>query len=527
MSFRRAGASAFATLALALPLSAQVSYERIIKADAEPGSWLTYSRTYQGHRHSPLRQITPANVHRLRPAWIHQINDLNQFQTTPIVADGIMYVSEPPSNVVALDVRTGRPLWAYRRNIPRDAIACCGQVNRGVALLDDAVFLGTIDAHLVALDAKTGRVRWDVEVAEYRHGHSITGAPLALRDRIITGVAGGEYGIRGFLDAFDPKTGKRLWRFWTIPGPGEPGHETWEGQSWKTGSAATWVTGSYDPELNVVFWGTGNPGPDYNGAMRRGDNLYSDSLVAIDAATGKLRWHFQFTPHDTHDWDSNHTPILFSAGGRNLIGVANRNGFYYVLDRGSGKFLRATPFAKQTWAKGFDANGRPIRLPNSEPTLEGAVIYPGFHGGTNWFSQAYDPATGTFFVGVREEGTTFHVAADKYQVGRFFGGGGPRGIPGVEPSGAVKALRAETGEQLWEFRLHSPPWGGVMSTASGLVFGGASEGYLFALDSKTGKPLWRFLAGGPALANPISYLSGGRQYVAVAAGHALFSLAIE
>jgi len=259
------------------------------------------------------------------------------------VADGVMYVSEPPSNAAALDLKTGRPLWQFRRAVPSDVRACCGQVNRGVALYGDTVFLGTLDAHLIALDAKTGHVLWDTIVADYQKGYSITVAPLAIRDRVIIGMAGGEYGVRGFVDAYDPKTGKQIWRLWTVPGPGEKGNETWSGDSWKTGSATTWTTGSYDALTNTVYWGTGNPGPDYAGAVRAGDNLYSDSVLAIDAATGKLKWHFQFTPHDTHDWDSTHTPVLldgsFRGAAHKMLTVANRNGFFYLLDRETGQFL--------------------------------------------------------------------------------------------------------------------------------------------------------------------------------------------
>ncbi|MGH9661515.1 MAG: pyrroloquinoline quinone-dependent dehydrogenase, partial [Bryobacteraceae bacterium] len=356
---------------------------------------------------------------------------------------------------------------------------------------------------------------------------SITVAPLAIRDKIIVGVAGGEFGIRGFLDAYDAATGRRLWRFWTIPGPGEKGNETWEGNSWKTGSGGTWVTGSYDPALDLIYWGTGNPGPDYNGDVRRGDNLYANSLVAVEGATGRLRWHFQFTPHDVHDWDANHVPVLFDSGPRKLVAVANRNAFYYVLDRVTGKFLVGTPFARQTWAKSLDANGRPIRLPGTLPSVEGAKVWPGLHGGTNWYSPSFDPKTKTLYVGTRDEGTIFHVATSEYSPGRFFGGGGPKGIPGVEPSGSVKALDAESGKVKWEFPLHSPPWAGLMATAGGVVFGGTSEGFLFALDAAVGKPLWRFPAGGAALGNPISFLHEGRQHVAMTAGTSLFVFALD
>ena len=406
--------------ALAGALAAQVPYERIA-AGSEPGSWLTYSGTYAGHRYSALKQIDRANVARLKLEWMYQTNDLNQFEVTPLVADGVMYVSEPPSHAAALDLKTGRPIWIFRRNVPSDVRACCGQVNRGLAILGDTVYLATLDAHLLALDAKTGHVQWDATVADYKEGYSITVAPLAVKDKIVVGVAGGEYGIRGLVDAYDAKTGKRAWRFWTVPGPGEPGHETWKGDSWKTGAATTWVTGSYDPALDLIYWGTGNPGPDYDGDIRGGDNLYADSVVALDASTGKLKWYFQFTPHDTHDWDSTHTPVLFEGNvrgvARKLMMVANRNGFFYVLDRQTGEFVAGKPYAKVTWAKGLDDRGKPIIVPELAPKPEGSVVYPGVHGGTNWFSPSYSPQTGLFYIGMREEGTVFYRATADYKTG--------------------------------------------------------------------------------------------------------------
>ncbi len=511
-------------------LTAQVTYERIAAAASEAGNWLTYSGGYAGHRYSALRQINRGNVSRLRPAWIYQANDLNNFEATPIVADGVMYISEPPSNAAALDLRTGRPIWIFRRPLPGPVGVCCGQVNRGVALLGDRVFLGTLDGHLLALDAKTGHLLWDRAMADYQSGYSITVAPLALKDKVIVGVSGGEYGIRGFLDAYDAVSGERLWRFWTVPGPGEPGHETWDGDSWKTGSAATWLTGSYDPALNLLYWGTGNPGPNYNGEGRRGDNLYSASLLALDASTGKLKWHFQFTPHDTHDWDANHVPVLldadFQGKPRKLVAVANRNGFFYLFDRQTGEYLLGRQYAKQTWAKGLDRRGRPIVIPATEPAPAGTLVYPGVHGATNWNSPSYSPETRLMYVAVREEGTVFYRATAEYKAGSYFSAGGMRGIPGTEPSGSIKALDPLTGQQRWEFALHSPPWAGVLSTAGGLVFSGTNEGNLFALDAASGKPLWDFQGGAPVYAGPISYEFEGRQYLAVTAGRSLLAFTV-
>jgi alcohol dehydrogenase (cytochrome c) len=505
---------------------AQIAPERILHADREPGNWLTYSRTFTGHRFTPLDQITAANVARLQAAWAHQIQQPGKFSTSPLVIEGVLYITEPGGEVVALDGRTGRPLWRFGRRPPPDMRACCGAANRGMAVLNDLLFVGTLDAHLLALDLQTGKLRWDTVVEDYRGGYAITGAPLAFGDKVVIGIAGGELGVRGLLDAYDAKTGRRLWRFWTVPGPGEPGNESWHGESWKTGGAPTWITGSYDPALNLVYWGTGNPGPDYNGDARKGDNLYACSLVALDADTGKLRWHFQFTPHDVNDWDSTHVPMLVDSAGRKLVVIANRNGFYYVLDRVTGEFLRGVPFGKQTWADGLDTQGRPIRRPDADPTPEGRMVYPGFHGVTNWFSPSFSPLTGLVYVAVREEPAIFTRDDSTYARGQWFAGGNPRGVPKLEPTGSIRALQHAGGELRWEFPLKSPPWAGLMSTAGGVVFGGSSEGMFFALDAATGKPLWHFGTGGPIFANPVSFLVNGRQHVAIAAGNALFAFAL-
>lgn len=518
-------------LALASSLGAQVTYDRILKAAAEPGNWLTYSGNYAGHRFSPLDTIHDGNVNTLRPLWMYQTNSLQKFETTPLVVDGIMYLTEPASHVTALDTRTGRPLWKYRRTIPDDIRVCCGQVNRGVAILGDLVYIGTVDAHLVALHAKSGAVIWDVKVADYTSGYSITVAPLALKDKIVVGMAGGEYGVRGFLDAYDAKSGKRAWRFWTIPGPGEKGNNSWTGDSWKTGSAATWVTGAFDPDTNLVYWGTGNPGPDWNGGVREGDNLYSDSLLALDADKGTLKWHFQFTPHDVHDWDATEVPVLVDGEvrgrKRKLVLFANRNAFYYVLDRVTGEFLLGKPYAKQTWAKGLDDSGRPIRIPNTLPSFEGTAVWPAVAGANNWYSPTFSPRTGLLYLAVREAGSVYFIGDAEYKEGEQFNGGGFRSIPGEQEWGAVRAFEPATGTVKWEHKLFSPPWAGLLSTAGNLVFGGTNEGQLFALQASTGKPLWRFQAGGAARSNPISYAVDGKQYVAMALGNALYVFGLE
>jgi alcohol dehydrogenase (cytochrome c) len=512
---------------------AQVPYERIRDAQTnEPGSWLTYSGGYNGHRYSPLDQIRTDNVARLRVAWVHQAGSITEpFQASPIVADGVLYITEPPNVVRAIDAKTGRTLWRYQRRIPEDLRLCCARVNRGVAILGDMVYYGSIDAHLVALEAKSGRVRWDVEMADYKIGYSSTIAPLAVKDKIVLGVAGGEFGIRGFIDAYDAKTGKRAWRFYTVAGEGEFGRDTWEGDSWKTGASSIWVTGSYDPGTNTILWGTGNPGPDWNGDGRKGDNLFACSVVALDADTGQRKWHFQFTPHDVHDWDSTQVPILidevYRGQPRKLLVWANRNGFFYVIDRETGKFLQGKPFVKQTWASGLDEAGRPMVLPNTTPTPEGNLVYPDLGGGTNWYGSTYSPVTKLYYVSARESGAYYIKGEAKYEPGKFFNGGGQRPIPGERGYGAIRALEATSGDLRWEFRLHSLPSSSLMATAGGLVFGGTPEGDAIALDARTGKLLWRFQTGGRIAANPVSYMFEGKQYVAIAGGTAMFVFTLD
>jgi alcohol dehydrogenase (cytochrome c) len=509
------------------PLLAEVSYDRIVRAESEPGNWLTYSGTYDAHRFSWLKQITPQNVTALKPLWVYQTANSNPVECSPLVVDGILYLTQPPSSVIALDVHSGRSLWTWERPMPRD-LRTLGfpLVNRGVALLNDMVFVGTLDNHLVALDAKSGGVRWDILIAENKAGHCITAAPLAIDGKVIVGISGGDAGIRGFLDAYDARNGQRLWRFWTIPGPGEPGHETWGGESWRTGAGGTWLTGSYDPQLNLVYWGVGNPGPDFVGDTRPGDNLYTCSLLALNASTGERKWHFQFTPHDVHDWDANQVPVLLDAtvGGRTrkVVATANRNGFYYLLDRETGEFLLGASYAKQTWAKGLDSAGHPILAPNQVPTAEGTLIYPSLQGATNWFSPSFSPLTQMFYVTVREMGAHYFKGEADYKPGTSFAGGGEHALAGDQAYGAIRALGVETGKMQWEFRLHSPPWAGLLATAGGLVFGGSDEGNVYALDARTGEPRWQFQTGGPVRANPISFLIEDKQHVAVAAGQALF-----
>jgi alcohol dehydrogenase (cytochrome c) len=493
--------------------------------------WQTYSGAHSGQRFSPLAQITTSNITRLRTAWVYQPPGTFSLEGTPIVSGGIMYVTSGPANVVALDPKSATAIWQWSRPIPAGVLNLgFPRVNRGVAIADGTIYVGTLDGYLVALDAKSGIERWTVAVADNRTGHAITAAPLAVQDKIIVGISGGEAGIRGFLDAYDAKTGKRIWRFWTVPGPGEPGHETWSGDSWMRGGGATWLTGSYDPALRLIYWGTGNPGPDWNGDSRAGDNLYTCSLVAVDVDTGQLRWHHQFTPHDVHDWDANQIPVLVDTDwrgrSRSLVITANRNGFFYVLDRKSGEFLHANDYAKQTWAKGIDARGRPIVLPDTDPSTAGTLLYPSLQGSTNWSSPAFSPLTRMLYVPVREMGSVYYKTDVEYRPGTYYTGGSEKALR-EEAWGAVRALDVETGKRVWDFTLPSPPWAGVLATAGGLVFGGSDEGNFFALDAKTGEPRWHFQTGSAIRSGPMSYRYEGTQYIVVASGRGYFAFALD
>jgi alcohol dehydrogenase (cytochrome c) len=513
--------------------TAQVSYQRLLDAEKTPADWLTYSGSYQSQRFSPLKEIDKSNVARLRPVWTYQARRGGLIEASPIVADGVMYVTEPPSTVTALDVRTGKALWSWTPEMPQNVwVPSLFPVNRGVAVLDDMVFVGTLDAHMVGLDAKTGALRWRVNVGDNKLGYGITSAPLALNGMIITGIAGAEAGIRGFIDAYEPKTGKRLWRTYTVPAPGERGSETWgRAKSWETGGGSTWLTGSYDPQLNLLYWPTGNPAPDYNGDVRPGDNLYTCSLLALDPKTGKIKWHFQYTPHDVHDWDANEIPVLFDAEidgrPRKVVAMANRNAFYYVLDRVTGEFISGAPYARQNWAEGLDKKGRPLLKPGMEPNEEGVLVYPHWAGAANWHSPSYSPATKLFYQNTREMGSYFYKGDGEYVPGKMYEGGSFKPVDVErEAYGAVRALDAITGQMKWEFRIPSPPLAGVLSTAGGVVFSGTNEGNFFALDADSGKPLWDFNVGAGVRANPISYAVDGKQYVTISAGAVFFVFAL-
>jgi alcohol dehydrogenase (cytochrome c) len=529
--------------AAAVASHAQAPYERLRDAAREPQQWLTYNGTYASTHHSTLKELQPDNVARLELKWVWQANSLEKLETTPLVVDGVMYLTDPPNDVAAIDARTGRVFWRYRHPLPAGVAPCCGRVNRGLAMLGKTLYMGTLDARLVAIDAATGRKRWDVAVANYEAGYSLTLAPLAIKDKIIVGPAGGELGIRGFVAAYDAESGREVWRFNTIPGPGEPGHETWKGDSWQHGGASVWLTGSYDPQLNLTYWGIGNPGPDWNPDLREGDNLYSDSVVALDADTGKLKWHFQFTPHDGFDFDAVQIPVLvdltWQGKPRKAMLWGNRNGFFYVLDRSTGEFLLGRPFVKQTWTTGLDDRGRPVALKERMPSPEGSLTYPGVQGGTNWYAPSFSPITGLFYLTAWDDYPGVYYSWDqKYEAGKWFAGGSVRAeLPSInrqEPRtispeagyGAIRALDPATGRRVWEYRMNDVSDSGLLTTANGLLFSGNREGHFFALSAGDGKLLWRRYLGGQVASSPITWAVDGRQYVSIASGHAIFTFGL-
>jgi alcohol dehydrogenase (cytochrome c) len=524
--------------------SAQVSFDRILNAAKEPQNWLTYSGTTLSQRHTSLTGITPDNAKNLELQWVFQARSLEKFEATPLVVDGILYTVQAPNDVVALDAATGRIFWIYSYAPSPDARPCCGRVNRGLAILGDTLFMGTIDAHLIAIDARSGKPLWDTTVAKAASGYALTHAPLIVKDKVIVGTAGGEYGIRGFIAAYDAKTGKQAWRFNTIPGPGEPGNETWKNDAWKTGGGSVWVTGSYDPQLNLTYWGIGNPGPDWNGEPRPGDNLYSDSVVALDPDTGKLKWFYQFSPHDEFDYDSVQVPVLadvqWQGSQRKVMLWANRNGLFYVLDRTTGQFLMGKPFVAVNWMNGFDEKGRPMRVAGKTPSAEGTLITPGNQGGTNWYSPSYSAHTGLFYIPSWVNYTTLYVkqGAEYVEGGKYAGGTPVSPVPMVRGAvvnlkteadgyGAVRAIDPQTGALRWEFKMSDFTDSGILTTDSDLLFTGDRDGYFFALDARNGNLLWKASVGGAVTSSPISFSVAGRQYVAISAGSVLFCYALR
>lgn len=502
------------------------------RAVATEASWPTYNGDPGGNRYTRLTQISKDTVTRLAPKWMFPIPDAGQLQVTPVVVDGIMYVTARNA-CFALDAGSGRQIWHYKR--PRTQGTSGGNANRGVGVAGDRVFMMTDHAHLIALNRFTGELLWDTPLDDWRKNYAASSAPLPAGNLVISGVSGGEHGANGFVAAHDQETGKEVWRFWTVPKPGEPGSETWQGKDIEHGGAPTWFTGSYDAGLDLVYWPTGNPAKEYNGDDRKGDNLYASSILALDRKTGKLTWYYQFTPHDLWDWDATQTSVLVDADWqgqpRKLMLHADRNGFFYVFDRQDGKLLLAKPFVKNlTWASGIGQDGRPIKLPNQEPTPAGTKVCPSQDGATNWFSPSFNPATGLYYVQTFEK-CSIYTKSDQgaWESGKTYLGGSQRTADDPKPQRILRAIDIRTGAIAWELPQPGPAqsWGGTLTTASGLVIFGEDGGGLMAADAASGKPLWAFQTNQTWKASPMTYMFDGKQYVAVAAGSNIIALAIQ
>jgi alcohol dehydrogenase (cytochrome c) len=495
-------------------------------------NWISYNGDYTGRRYSSLAEINAGNLAGLRAEWVFHARDSKRLEVTPLVVDGMMLVTAS-NDAFALDARTGRMVWHHSWPISEGLIDdAAGHINRGVAVWRDRVYMETDNAHLLCLDARSGNLIWDVAYADWNKNYGATSAPLAVKDKILVGTSGGDDGVRGFVAAYDALTGKLAWRFWTIPAPGEFGSESWPGKLYLHGGGTTWMPGTYDPQLNTIYWGTSNPAPDFEGGVRPGDDLYTDCVLALDPDTGKLKWYFQFTPHDLFDFDAVETPILIDAvyqgEARKLLVEANRNGYIYVLDRTDGKFLSATRFVeKLNWAKGIDSQGRPVRT-GVEPTADGTRICPGFAGATNWFAPSYSESTRLVYFMALEACENFFFKPQPFQEGQGYYSTGAKRIPSEGSQKVLVAFSLETGSIAWKY----PQAGGgrssagTMATAGGLVFFGDDGGSFEAVDAQNGKALWHFNTGQDISASPMSYAVGGKQYVAIAAGSDVFSFAL-
>src|SRR5882757_8929890 len=520
---------------------AQVTYDRILHADKEPQNWLTYSGGYGSKRYSELKQINRVNVKDLQLKWVHVFDTRNKIENTPLVVDGVLYTGDT-NQIFAVDALTGRTYWTLDHTVDSRGVFVL-PMNKGLAISGDKLFWATLDGHLIAVDIKSGKPIWDRVIAIWHKGYQLNVAPLIVKDKVILGPATNEEGANCWVAAYDIKTGDELWRFTAIPSPGEPGNDTWPGDSWKRGGGSIWVTGSYDPETNLTFWGTGNPNPGWNGDPRApGDNLYADSVLALDADTGKMKWHYQFPPADEFNWDSVEVPVLadinWEGKPRKVMLWANRNGFFYVLDRTTGKFLLGKAFVKQNWNVGFDEGGRPVTSSALWPKpMGGPHVEPGTQGGTNWYSPSFSPSTGLFYVSAWDN---YGGPSGKSDPGtwveneRYMGAGGVGGRGGgrrpaaigyrteAEGYGAVRALDPKTGEKKWDYKMVDYTESGILTTASDLLFSGGKEGNFFALDARNGSLLWSVNLGGTVASGPIAYGVNNRQYIAVCADSAMY-----
>ena len=530
-------------------LPAQVTSERILHADKEPQNWLTYGGGYASQRYSLLTKLNPTNAKDLKLKWVYRPKYLEKMEATPLVVDGVLYTVQN-SEVAAIDAATGRIFWTFHYAVPPESNQYV-MVVKGLAIAGDTLFWATYDGHLIAIDAKAGTAIWNKKLVDWHQGYQLNVAPLVVKDKLILGPATNEEGANCWVAAYDIKTGNELWRFYTAPiSEDDPAAKTWFGDSWKHGGSPIWVTGSYDPETNLTFWGTGNPNPGWNGDKRPGDDLYSDCIVALDADTGKLKWHYQFTPHDEYDWDSVQVPVLatipWQGQPRKVVLWANRNGFFYVLDRVSGKFLLGKAFVKQTWNVGFDEVGRPMKARGIDPKpANGMHVLPGTQGGTNWYSPSFSPSTGLFYVSSWEnyDAPTSKGLIEVWRPGgKYSGNARPPGTPrrprganrGPSPAfkteaegyGAVKALDPSTGQQKWEFKMVDYTESGVLTTASDLLSAGGKEGNFFGLNARDGALLWHTNLGGTVASGPVTYLAKGRQYVVVCADNAMYAFGL-
>jgi len=510
---------------------AQVGAEELL-ARPVGENWTSYNGDYTGRRYSSLRDINSGNVAHLRAAWVFHPGNSERLEVTPVVIHGIMYVTSA-NDAFALDARTGRVLWHYDRPVSSGLLDdAAAHHSRGVGVWRNSVYMETDDAHLLCLDARSGNLLWDVAYADKAKHYGATSAPLVVKDEVIVGTSGGDSGVRGFLAAYDALTGTLKWRFWTIPGPGEFGSASWPGDSYLHGGGTTWMPGTYDPELETLYWTTSNAAPDFVGDSRPGDDLYTACVLALNPDTGELKWHFQFTPHDLYDYDATQTPVLVDVEDRGvtrrLLVQANRNGFLYVLDRRNGKFLKATPFVKKlNWAEGVDASGRPI-LSGRIPTAEGAYICPGINGATNWFSPSYNPGTGLFYVMALESCNLFFANPKPFTPGETYYGTGTKLPPDEYAQKTLLAYSVSEGKPVWRYPQvgHGDSWGGTLTTAGGLVFFGDDAGSLEAVEARTGRALWHFNTGQTMHASPMSYMVEGVQYVVVSAGSDVFSFSL-
>ncbi len=510
-----------------LPRYTPVTAERLERPG--DGDWLMVRRTYDGWGYSPLAEITPANVARLQPVWVFGTGVTNGHEAPPIVNDGVMFVATPGNQVIAIDAKTGTLLWRYRRPLP-ESVILRHATTRGVALYGDKVFFAAGEAVLVALDARTGKEVWATKVDENRIGYYFSLAPLVADGKVLLGPSGGEGGVRGFLAAYDVETGKEVWRTYTIPAPGERGNETWQGDQWKTGGAAVWVTGNYDPATKLTFWGTSNGGP-WLGDQRPGDNLYTASTVAFDVATGAIKGHFQYTPNESWDWDEVSPPILvdYQRNGRTIKGLIDvaRNGYLWFLERTEGpiRFVEGTPYVKQTVFRSLDPKtGRPDIDPDRKPgTGKEANFCPSWWGGKNWPPIAFSPKTRMIYVPANENlcGTSIGRKIE-YTVGAAYTGATNNlyMAPGAEHIGEVQAWSVDTGKRVWTHTFaKSANWGPMLATGGGLVFSGGTNDRMFrAFDASSGTVLWEFPTNSGVIGQPSSFMVDGKQYIAVQSG---------